>query len=202
MTGALVSSKAHVRRCRWSAPTATTQRNTAVTSNSAFREKRFSENSYTLILRLKNRFGWYPGTRPQKGCPANSEFRTGYRDKSPQDTTRVWSYDFAYYVRFYPDFFAGYARSIVKKGAEGIPSGRREGQKAAPRKTVRNRLPEIPGRAAKNRRSGRSVRSARCGIIRPRRSGGPTERPSLPHRACPAGDSREKIARLPGTIQG
>ena len=124
-----------------------------------------------------------PGDAPQKGCPANSEFRTGYRDKSPQDTTRGLELRFLPIMYdFIPEFFAGYARSIVKKGAEGIPSGRREGQKAAPRKTVRNRLPEIPGWAAKNGRSGRSV------PLRPLRYYSsptvrrPTERPSLPHR--------------------
>ena len=112
-----------------------------------------------------------PGDTPQKGCPANSEFRTGYRDKSPQDTTRGLELRFLPIMYdFIPEFFAGYARSIVKKGAEGIPSGRREGQKSRKRcGTSRRKLP------AGQRKTGgakEAFRSARCGIIRPRRSGG------------------------------
>ena len=113
-----------------------------------------------------------PGDAPQKGCPANSEFRTGYRDKSPQDTTRGLELRFLPIMYdFIPEFFAGYARSIVKKGAEGIPSGRREGQKS---RTTENGAKPAAGnsRQGSEKRAERKKRSAPCGIIRPRRSGG------------------------------
>lgn len=124
-----------------------------------------------------------PGEAPQKGCPAENEFRTGHRDKSPQGTTRGLE------LRFLPimyDFIPDFCRIRTGHGKKGCGRhpARAEGgtKKAAPRKTVRNRLPEIPGRAAKNGRSGRSV------PLRPLRYYSsptvrrPTERPSLPHR--------------------
>ena len=103
---------------------------------------------------------------------------------------------------FIPEFFAGYARSIVKKGAEGIPSGRREGQKS--RTTESGAKP-----AAGNSRQGSEKRAERNASSAPPAAvlfvpdgqavdGAAIATPS----ACPAGDSREKIARLPGTIQG
>ena len=108
-----------------------------------------------------------PGDAPQKGCPANSEFRTGYRDKSPQDTTRGLELRFLPIMYdFIPEFFAGYARSIVKKGAEGIPSGRREGQKS---RTTENGAKPAAGNSRLRYYSSPTVRR-------------PTERPSLPHR--------------------
>ena len=69
-----------------------------------------------------------PGEAPQKGCPAENEFRTGHRDKSPQGTTMGLELRFLPIMYdFIPDFFAGFARGMVKKAAEGIPPGRKEG---------------------------------------------------------------------------
>ena len=144
-----------------------------------------------------------PGDTPQKGCPANSEFRTGYRDKSPQDTTRGLELRFLPIMYdFIPEFFAGYARSIVKKGAEGIPSGRREGQKS---RTTESGAEPAAGnsRQGSEKRAERKKRSAPPAAVLfvpdgQAANGAAIATPS----ACPAGDSREKIARLPGTIQG
>lgn len=69
-----------------------------------------------------------PGEAPQKGCPAENEFRAGHRDKSPQGTTRGLELRFLPIMYdFIPDFFAGFARGMVKNAAEGIPPGRKEG---------------------------------------------------------------------------
>lgn len=123
-----------------------------------------------------------PGRPRRRAVPLKTNLGRGIGIKVRRAQPGVWSYDFCLLCTILSRIFAGFARGMVKKAAEGIPPGGRRDKKAAPRKTVRNRLPEIPGRAAKNGRSGRSV------PLRPLRYYSsptvrrPTERPSLPHR--------------------
>ena len=88
---------------------------------------------------------------------------------------------------------------MVKKAAEGIPPGRKEGQKS---RTTENGAKPAAGnsRQGSEKRAERKKRSAAVLFVPDGQAanGAAIATPS----ACPAGDSREKIARLPGTIQG
>lgn len=114
-----------------------------------------------------------PGEAPQKGCPAENEFRTGHRDKSPQGTTRGLE------LRFLPimyDFIPDFCRIRTGHGKKGCGRhpARAEGGTKKPHhgKRCETGCRKFPAGQRKTGGAEEAFRSARCGIIRPRRSGG------------------------------